>query len=222
MTNSDAPVNQTALQLIAVPLNSFLMGICFEACTIGFFTSGARLLDILYAKKKTESPFLTLLIVMFNLGAMISLVVSVLTWIPLSETTCVPVDFLSNIAWHFYFIVFDVFILYKSYIVTDKNAIYLWIASLSFLYRISWTIPDLMWTGGTWDPATETCIYNYNALTGFHYTIADILCDVVATAGAVTMFMKPENRSLEFRSLWFQLMKENGTVFPGMHFLLTC
>ncbi|KAJ3070505.1 hypothetical protein HDU98_006496 [Podochytrium sp. JEL0797] len=44
---------------------------------------------------------------------------------------------------------------------------------------------------------------------GFHDTIANIICDVVATAGAVTMFLKPANRVLAFKSLWFQLVKEN-------------
>ncbi|ORY41739.1 hypothetical protein BCR33DRAFT_718860, partial [Rhizoclosmatium globosum] len=108
---------------------------------------------------------------------------------------------------------FNVFILYKSYIVTDKSQVYLVVAILAFLYRIAWTIADLVWTGGSWDPVANVCNYNYSELAGFHYTIADIICDVVATAGSVTMFLKPENRALEYQSLWFQLMKENGLCF---------
>ncbi|KAJ3295351.1 hypothetical protein HDU79_009405 [Rhizoclosmatium sp. JEL0117] len=202
-----SPEPLTILQIITVPLNSFLMGICFEACTVAFFKSSKQLIDIL--QDRTESPFLTSLIVLFNLGAMISFIFSILIWIPLTESTCVPVDWFSVFIWHFYFIVFNIFVLYKSYIVTDKSQVYLVVAILAFFYRIAWTIVDLMWTGGSWDPIAGVCNYYYSEVTGFHYTIADIICDVVATAGSVTMFLKPENRALEYQSLWFQLMKEN-------------
>ncbi|KAI9349567.1 hypothetical protein BDR26DRAFT_628558 [Obelidium mucronatum] len=199
----------TTLSLIVVPLNAFLMGICFEACTSALLISGYRLYQILAAQTRKESPFMTLLIVIFNAGAMLSFIMSVVVFLPLTEHNCIGVDWFSNFIWHVYFVTFNIFVLYKSYIVTDRNTVYAVAASLAFLYRIAWTIPDLVWTGGIWDSEKQECNYHFSHLAGFHYTIADIICDVVATAGAVTMFLRPENRSLGFSSLWIQLVKEN-------------
>ncbi|KAJ3062808.1 hypothetical protein HDU98_001340 [Podochytrium sp. JEL0797] len=169
MANATSP---TTFDQIAPTFNDFLMGICFEACTMALFSSGKRILDILAESKRP--PFLPSLIFLFNLAAMM-----------------------------------NIFVLYKSYVVTGRNRIYGVVATVAFLYRIGWTIADLILTGGSWDPVAQACNYNYNGLTGFHYTIADIACDLVATAGSVAMFLKPANSLLSFQSMWFQLVKEN-------------
>ncbi|KAJ3105922.1 hypothetical protein HK100_003798 [Physocladia obscura] len=101
------------------------------------------------------------------------------------------------------------FILYKSVIVMEYNRVYAFGCVIAFFYRIGWTIDDLIKTGGLWDSENLTCSYVANSLAGFHYTIADIVCDVIASIGAVTMFLKPENRELSLYNLWYYLAKEN-------------
>ncbi|KAI9349641.1 hypothetical protein BDR26DRAFT_1004039 [Obelidium mucronatum] len=68
---------------------------------------------------------------------------------------------------------------------------------------------DLAWTGGRWDVESLSCEYHQNPLSAFQYTLGDISCDTVATLGALTAFLRPENRVLSWGSLWFQLLKEN-------------
>ncbi|ORY43748.1 hypothetical protein BCR33DRAFT_717398 [Rhizoclosmatium globosum] len=130
--------------------------------------------------------------------------------LPVTHQDCYSLNFIQTLLWHISFVTFDIFILYKSFIVVDKNKLYLALASMVLLYRIGWSIVGLIKSGGYWDDAEQACNYHQDSSSGFQYTLTDILCDLLATIASVVMLCKPENRLLTFESLWLLLVKENA------------
>ncbi|KAI9352761.1 hypothetical protein BDR26DRAFT_849824 [Obelidium mucronatum] len=208
------------LEIVAAPLSFFLMGLCFENCLIALIDLAPRLFKRL--QKRQESAIMFGLISFINIDLILYTIAVSVSWFPqylTSYEACISVNFLLNILWQLFFISFDVFILWKSFIVTDKNRVYLGFALMALLYRTIWGILDLIWTGGRWDEA-EGCGYFQDPLSTFQYILGDAICDVIATIGALSMFLKAENRSLPFMSLWFQLAKEN--VVRSVFTLISC
>ncbi|KAJ3097939.1 hypothetical protein HK100_005220, partial [Physocladia obscura] len=204
--------NSTLIDLISGPASVFIDGICFDMC----FSALSTEIPNFYHRSKSQNGrkkygTASIFFLMFNSSALISLLLTLVSQFSIifsNRSACVGVNWFSNFIWHCYFVTFNAFILYKSAIVVEFNRVYVAVAVLGFLYRIAWTVVDLVLTQGVWDPVEGTCTYESSAISGYNYTLADILCDVVATVAAVFMFFKPENRNLKF-SLWYHLAKEN-------------
>ncbi|KAI8607649.1 hypothetical protein BC830DRAFT_97498 [Chytriomyces sp. MP71] len=158
-----------------------------------------------------------ILIIVFNLAAMTFVVFEVWSQFT-TQFMCAPVNFLANLCFHFFYVLFDVFILFKSYAVTRFSKAFGYAALLAVLYRIGWGISDLYCSQGQWllplaEHATGTCNFNQNGFTGFNSTVGDLVCDFLATIAAVGMVIKTGSYKLSFQELSVHLAKENGERF---------
>ncbi|KAI9352750.1 hypothetical protein BDR26DRAFT_849810 [Obelidium mucronatum] len=221
-TNSTIEGSQE-LSVITTPVTFFISGLCFEHCLCGILALTPYMQNCCRpSSQHTQTPTLYYLIYVLNICALLYQIFVTICWFPqflMTEASCLSMNFINCLLWHFFFTSFDAFILWKSWIVTDKSRIFFWIAVVCILYRIIWGIIDLVWSGGRWD-SDIGCYYEQNNVSAVYYTIGEATCDIVATIGALYMFCKPENRLVTFQSMWFQLAKEN--VLRSLASLIIC
>ncbi|KAJ3293146.1 hypothetical protein HDU79_000663 [Rhizoclosmatium sp. JEL0117] len=124
---------------------------------------------------------------------------------------CVYGTWFENLAWHLYFVIADAYILIKANTVAKNNKVYSVFAVGSFLYRIGWTIPDLVWVRGVWNADEKLCEYFSSPLSGLNCAVADILCDIVASFLVLAVFLQKKRLDPEATgvTLWQLLLKEN-------------
>ncbi|KAJ3067622.1 hypothetical protein HDU98_009164, partial [Podochytrium sp. JEL0797] len=79
-------------------------------------------------------------------------------------------------------------VLYKSYIISDKNVWVMRLAILIALNRFVWGVLDCWQTYYVWDQGS--CYYMQNPTTGIGYSVGDILSDVFATLTAIVITFK--------------------------------
>ncbi|KAJ3063375.1 hypothetical protein HDU98_000820 [Podochytrium sp. JEL0797] len=82
---------------------------------------------------------------------------------------------------HFYDVSFDVFLLYKSWVVSGYNKWVRILFVLLLLNRCGWTVWDMNSAGGKWDAVDQQCHYYDNALTGLMWNLSDISMDIAST-----------------------------------------
>ncbi|KAJ3080340.1 hypothetical protein HK100_010174, partial [Physocladia obscura] len=119
--------------------------------------------------------------------------------IPMSKEACLIVNNVQLFEWHFAFITFDFFILYKSYITTESSFVFLTCAATVLAYRCVWAVVDLIFTKAAWTRDDQFCGFYADIFSSVNYDVADLACDFVATAGAVAMFLKEEPGILRHR-----------------------
>ncbi|KAI9353871.1 hypothetical protein BDR26DRAFT_849377, partial [Obelidium mucronatum] len=156
-------------------------------------------------RPQRKQPILNAILFLFNSLASLNMILVVLV----VRRAAVVVNFAQNLTIHGYLILFDFFILYKSYIVMRKHPLYLALSILVYSNRLVWGIVDLKWSGGVWDNESATCTFVQFALSGVQVSLADIMVDSVGTLGAVVAFFSSGSHLLPFQSLSHQLLKEN-------------
>ncbi|KAI8829389.1 hypothetical protein BJ741DRAFT_623244 [Chytriomyces cf. hyalinus JEL632] len=120
--------------------------------------------------------------------------------------SCAPMTVVATALYHGFMLVFDVFILVKTYTTTRENKMFLSLLTLVLLYRLGSSIADLILTYAAWDASLQACLFYQNQETLRHYTFADISCDVLATAGSLALLV---SGSGGLSSLVGQLLIEN-------------
>ncbi|KAI9352748.1 hypothetical protein BDR26DRAFT_849807 [Obelidium mucronatum] len=206
--------------LISQPLSFFLLGLCVENCLFAILSLLPRVVTIFNASERRVTPAIFYLIFALNASLLLYDVTGFYVAFNTTVDICRGVYKINNLFWHLFFIGFASFMLWKSWIVTDKNRVFLIFAVSALLYRTIWGIIDLAWSGGYWD-AEIGCYYDQNGVSALHGAIGDVACDCIATIGSLTMFLKQENRELPFQSLWYQLAKEN-VVRSIVTLMVTC
>ncbi|ORY47428.1 hypothetical protein BCR33DRAFT_715143, partial [Rhizoclosmatium globosum] len=165
-----------------------------------------RILTVLREKK--GSLFLWTVLNGFNCAVVLNAVGTM--WVlSAAEKSCAAANVLKSFGFHTFMILFDFFMLYKSWAVTEFNAFYGGISALLTLYRFVWAVIDMCWSQGQWNQ--NNCWVFVNPTSNLQYTLADVLTDSVATIGAVMMFVKNHGniQMLEGQSLWFLIAREN-------------
>ncbi|KAI9352749.1 hypothetical protein BDR26DRAFT_849808 [Obelidium mucronatum] len=214
---------------IVQPYSFALLGLCVEQCLQGIMSLFPVVIHVCLRIKRgkdTSPPPPAIFHLVFSLNAFLlvyDLTGFVLVFVQI-ESVCGGLYKLNNLIWHLFFIGFGAFMLWKSWIVTEKNRVFLTFATLALTYRAVWGIIDLLWSGGyivfDSDLHKSNCEFDQNKISAFHCTIGDVASDVIATIGSLYMFFKPENQTLAFQSLWFQLAKEN--VIRSVVTLIVC
>ncbi|KAI9335762.1 hypothetical protein BDR26DRAFT_865724 [Obelidium mucronatum] len=98
-----------------------------------------------------------------------------------TASTCYFGQFIANGSSQVFYIMFDGFMLYKTYMLcTQKRTVRFWI-TIILVHRAAWTISDLILSKGFWDADTETCVYMQNPVTGFGNNASDIVADLFCT-----------------------------------------
>ncbi|TPX65244.1 hypothetical protein CcCBS67573_g08185, partial [Chytriomyces confervae] len=161
---------------VALTASTFLMALAFESNMRGIVSAVARI--------KNDDNIIAKIILFTNAASMLQIVG--FEWANYtSKSTCAPVNLLSNLAYHLMMLSFDAFLLYKTWLVSSKQRRVLIPAAVLVLHRLCWGIVDLMHSFGTWDVASQACIWipDPNAAYGFYS--ADILCDLFSTVATV-------------------------------------
>ncbi|KAI8613458.1 hypothetical protein BC830DRAFT_1170218 [Chytriomyces sp. MP71] len=196
------------MSITGVPLSCFIYGICAEASFRGMIQSGPELLSHLRGEEP-GSAILIATVFIFNMLAFANTAVFI-PLLNLNENDCASLNTAGLVTWHAFFIIFDGFVMFKSYVCVRRNLYFKIICIIALLYRIGWTIADLMFTGGTWDSENQACVYAANFQTGLHYTIADIICDALSTVAAVYMMIQNREGLKGITSVFKEVMSENG------------
>ncbi|KAI9334569.1 hypothetical protein BDR26DRAFT_866844 [Obelidium mucronatum] len=97
----------------------------------------------------------------------------------LNPQSCWIADFLCNVFAQLYYLVFDSFILFKSWSVAGFDKTTLVIALICVLHRAGWALFDLITSNAVW--VNGSCVFIQNPLSGSGVSAADLLCDFVAT-----------------------------------------
>ncbi|TPX74916.1 hypothetical protein CcCBS67573_g03821 [Chytriomyces confervae] len=105
------------------------------------------------------------------------------------ERLCSVLYMAEGVFYQGFLLIFDTFILVKTYIITRENKVFLAFMTTALLYRLAAAVADLILSGGVWDDESGACAYSQNGETMFHYAGADLACDVLATAGSLAMLI---------------------------------
>ncbi|KAI8825508.1 hypothetical protein BJ741DRAFT_583911 [Chytriomyces cf. hyalinus JEL632] len=170
-----------------LPLICILLGLTIQA-------SCSTLVDIVpellhQMRFKSETPiFFNAVTITFNT----LLLLNSCLYLPgyfANRSSCTPLAVFAAAIYHGFMLVFDAFILIKTYSTTRENKLFLILLSLALLYRFGSSIVDLILTNAEWDDSAQACLFYQNQDTLRHYTIADIVCDVLATVGSVALLI---------------------------------
>ncbi|KAI8607650.1 hypothetical protein BC830DRAFT_1158220 [Chytriomyces sp. MP71] len=199
-----------SVDVYGLPVTCMILGVCLEASYTSLFHTVPILIDYRQCGKKNP---VVMLIVLFNSVAIVFVVFEVWSQFGAQET-CVPVNFAANLFFHLFYLLFDVFMLYKSYVVTQFNKFFCVFAILSALYRFGWAFGDLYLSQGQWIPAstvnaTGVCVFNQNPVTGFNSTVADMVADCLATIPAAIAVFRMGSIASTFSEMTMHLFKEN-------------
>ncbi|KAI8608046.1 hypothetical protein BC830DRAFT_1157001 [Chytriomyces sp. MP71] len=215
------------------PITTFIVGCAFENSVSGLIST---LVHLLMERRRKRVNIIFAIMSVFN---MLSLVYNSLFLFSffLGEKGCSGVDLTTNLFSHCYYVVFDFFILFKSWVVSGYNGLFLYIASATILHRVAWALFDLSTSYSEY--SSGSCNFYQNPLSGSGYpliffpyslnlsssyrcSVGDILCDLLSTLGCLyfcrrrlkeALFLTDEDHfslnSDKFQKLLIVFMQEN-------------
>ncbi|KAI8609049.1 hypothetical protein BC830DRAFT_1152621 [Chytriomyces sp. MP71] len=194
----------TTFDNIALPITATITGLNMQACA---GTLVHEVPALVRAIRNKQPIFFSSVIVSFNFFILINHFLFLPSVIA-TETTCVQVNYATTVFYHMSMLVFDAFILAKSWMTTRKNRVFLAISVLLVLYRFSWAVADFVLSTVAWNTDLNACIWNQSPLVNFHYDLADIICDAVATLGSLSMLFV--GKSVGINGILQKLVNENA------------
>ncbi|KAJ3240682.1 hypothetical protein HDU77_011101 [Chytriomyces hyalinus] len=168
-------------ELTGLPLAALVFGLCIDSSFKGLITSVPRFMSAL---RRREPVFLMGTLVFFNAFALANFFLFLPTYSP-THSNCVVGNYFGAVTYHAFMIIFDMFILNKSYITARHNKIFLVLAVLSIANRVGWSAADVFLLQISWVEEGGFCNYQGSALTGFYYNLADTICDAFATGASI-------------------------------------
>ncbi|KAJ3281911.1 hypothetical protein HDU79_010382 [Rhizoclosmatium sp. JEL0117] len=148
----------------------------------------------------------SLLMVNFNFAAIIYMAWFIADWW-LDGSNCVIGSILDNAASHYFYLSFDLFILFKTCVISGYNRVVVVMAAVIYLNRMSWSALDIAKSGGSWDPDGQLCSYVQFPLSGLGYNASDIITDLFASVVSVIFTLKHIKSG--FNKIGQVIMQEN-------------
>ncbi|ORY39840.1 hypothetical protein BCR33DRAFT_719667, partial [Rhizoclosmatium globosum] len=148
----------------------------------------------------------SLLMINFNISAIIYMGWFIAAW-SLDGSNCVIGSILDNAASHYFYLSFDIFILFKTCVISGYNKIVVILAAMIYLNRMSWSALDVIKSGGSWDPDAQSCNYFQFPLSGLGYNASDIITDLFASVVSVIFTLKHVKAG--FNKIGQVIMQEN-------------
>ncbi|KAI9335124.1 hypothetical protein BDR26DRAFT_866209 [Obelidium mucronatum] len=158
------PISQPQLVLFGI-----VFGLTFQVAMLGLFSSLSRWVQ------STSHHFWKVgtIMVLFNT---VAIIFTALFYFNLftNEEVCGITSFCINLFSHFFFLLFNCFMLYKCYVTSSFRRIVLAGIIVLLIHRIGWAVIDLVKSGGSWNPESKACDYIQNPMTGLGYNLADV------------------------------------------------
>ncbi|KAI8607199.1 hypothetical protein BC830DRAFT_188667 [Chytriomyces sp. MP71] len=156
---SDVSVNFD--RLVIVPITCFVLGLACENAVSGLVANMVRIAAESDKKKYFSTVFN--IITIFNLLSIVYNSLFLAHYL-LNESNCSIMDFVTNIFAQSYYVIFDSFMLYKTWTVSGYNKVFFFIMCIAILNRICWGCVDLKVSSGSW--RNHHCEFRQNPITG--------------------------------------------------------
>ncbi|KAI8840837.1 hypothetical protein BJ741DRAFT_596730 [Chytriomyces cf. hyalinus JEL632] len=86
---------------------------------------------------------------------------------------------------HAFFICFDLFLLYKTWVVAQKRKSVAILGALLLLHRTSWACVDCLRSYAFTDDSTGKCLYSQDQLGAVGFLLGDLVVDIFCTATTI-------------------------------------
>ncbi|ORY45148.1 hypothetical protein BCR33DRAFT_716483, partial [Rhizoclosmatium globosum] len=106
------------------------------------------------------------------------------------KSNCVIGNLFGNSASHYFYLSFDVFVLFKTCVISGFNVWVIVLSGIVFANRVIWTILDIYKSGGYWDEIEQQCHYRQFPLSGIGYNASDMVCDLYCTVVSIIFSWK--------------------------------
>ncbi|KAI8620501.1 hypothetical protein BC830DRAFT_522768 [Chytriomyces sp. MP71] len=128
------------------------------------------------------------------------------------DTNCQGWALSFKVVMHIFFILFgnDLFLVFKSWVVSQKRPAIAVVGGLLLIHRIGWAVWDNMKSYAFMDPSSKLCFYNQDQLSSFGFLLADLLVDFFCTLVTGYVAIRDVDRtSTRMQSLYRILIAEN-------------
>ncbi|KAI9351522.1 hypothetical protein BDR26DRAFT_432365 [Obelidium mucronatum] len=160
-----------------------LLGLTAETSISGIIATGIGLYNaaVLGITRKGVN-WTAIIMTNFNIATLLYMISFFFNMFSLNESNCWGGQFAGNFVSHYFYLSFDAFILFKSYIIS-KYSNYVLVGTIAVcVNRAGWTILDLMKSGGPWNSEVNMCLYYQYPLSGLGYNSSDMIIDFFSTA----------------------------------------
>ncbi|KAJ3071045.1 hypothetical protein HDU98_005896 [Podochytrium sp. JEL0797] len=156
-----------------------LAGLTLEISVSGIVSTVVKLIT-------NPRNFWTLAIIMtlFNIWSVVYNVLFVWTFF-LGPTNCGTGQRAVAVSAHAFYLIFDLFLLCKTYAISENNRVILIIACLIFTNRAVWAVWDIVQSTGIWDSEEVICDYFQFSSTAIGANTADVISNVFCTVAGV-------------------------------------
>ncbi|KAJ3401609.1 hypothetical protein CcCBS67573_g00218 [Chytriomyces confervae] len=174
--------NCTAAVISTPDIGQFLIygglaGMAVMLALMSLVSTGIRFLD---PGRPERYWIVASLMTVFNVWAVIFSFLFAST-IVFNEGSCFVGYLLTNIASQFFFLHFDLFVLYKTHAISQGDRRVTAASIVLILNRVFWVAYDIDRSYGFWDPQSGSCLYSQHAIAGIGYNSADMIIDAFCT-----------------------------------------
>ncbi|KAJ3398634.1 hypothetical protein HDU80_008722 [Chytriomyces hyalinus] len=182
---------------------SFLLAMAFENNIRGSLTAVDKLMQNGGAQSKTTAA----MILFCNIVSM-GTIATFACLRPFNPLNCVLLGELTNIFFHIYMVSFSAFLLFKTWIITSKNAWFLGLSIILLLLRTAFALFDLRVSYYQVVAGTTTCTLTSDTASPIAYVSADIIADLICTVAACIMAYTHQT-NLDLRNVFAVFATEN-------------
>ncbi|KAI8612650.1 hypothetical protein BC830DRAFT_544754 [Chytriomyces sp. MP71] len=194
------------MDLTGIPLTALIYGLCIETSFKAILSSAPSLVQKL---QRNEPIFLILSILLCNLFALINFCLFLINSVP-EKANCEIGNLLSTLSYHLFMLIFDGFILFKTYAITRWNKMFVWMAFVVWLNRFGWSVADSCLSFASFNVDTRECRFTENSTSSVGYHTADLICDILATIASIyMMWLNRGNLVKDSSSLFVELGRQN-------------
>ncbi|ORY43499.1 hypothetical protein BCR33DRAFT_766670 [Rhizoclosmatium globosum] len=138
-----------------------------------------------------------------------------------TEKTCQGFGIALNLTSHLFLVSFDVFVLFVTFYVANKDKIVYRLSCLVLLNRLVWAVADIILSSASWDSEAFSCNYNQYEITGLGYNCSDLICDFYATATVLWITSKRFSSSSQLvRSILEKNVSRSIVIIAQASFLM--
>ncbi|KAI8831817.1 hypothetical protein BJ741DRAFT_313680 [Chytriomyces cf. hyalinus JEL632] len=112
---------------------------------------------------------------------------------------------------HAFFLCFDLFLLYKTWVVAQKRKSVAILGVLLLIHRTAWACVDCLRSYAFTDDTTGMCLYSQDQLGAVGFLLGDLFVDIFCTATTIYSANKDvDQTSTKMQRLYAVLIADNG------------
>ncbi|KAJ3073410.1 hypothetical protein HDU98_001594 [Podochytrium sp. JEL0797] len=204
-TNSTCPAVPLPVpyyHVMALTFSSMMMALALENSMRGIATAIGRL-------QESTNKIIPRVIIVGNVLTILEVIG--FAWSNFTNaSTCFLINLLDNLAFHLFIVLFDTFLLYKTWLLTGKSRFFAALAAVVLAYRIAFGIRDVFTSYGAWDDQLCYCAWNSVPNSANLYMSGDVAADLLSST--TTILISVGFWKSDLRNLFRVLVLENATA----------